>query len=101
MCLLPCVYIDFCIRLCVCVCVYVFVCVRACTQCSCCQGAGGYGDTPENTARAEHAAITANAHDFITALPMGYMSGVGEKGVQLSGGQKQRIAIARVVVQVR
>jgi subfamily B ATP-binding cassette protein MsbA len=41
------------------------------------------------------AARHANAHGFISALPQGYASTVGERGVQLSGGQRQRIAIAR------
>jgi len=45
------------------------------------------------------AAKAANVHGFVSALPDGYRTPVGERGVQLSGGQKQRIAIARAVLK--
>jgi ATP-binding cassette, subfamily B (MDR/TAP), member 1 len=45
------------------------------------------------------AAKTANVHSFVSHLPDGYKTTVGERGVQLSGGQKQRIAIARAVLK--
>ncbi len=55
---------------------------------------------PEATDEEVYAAAkAAAAHDFISALPDGYGSYVGERGVMLSGGQKQRIAIARAILR--
>jgi subfamily B ATP-binding cassette protein MsbA len=58
-----------------------------------------YGRVDASEQEVMAAAEAANAHDFITALPLGYDTEVGERGVKLSGGQRQRIAIARAVLK--
>ncbi len=58
-----------------------------------------FGRPDASDADIEQAAMAAAAHDFLTALPDGYDTYVGERGVMLSGGQKQRIAIARAILR--
>jgi ATP-binding cassette, subfamily B, bacterial len=58
-----------------------------------------YGRPDAGMEEIEAAARAANAHDFITVLPKGYESEVGERGVQLSGGERQRVAIARTFLK--
>ncbi len=58
-----------------------------------------YGATDATQDEVERAARAANAHDFITELPEGYDTVVGERGTRLSGGQRQRVAIARAILR--
>ncbi|KAH7846257.1 hypothetical protein Vadar_011808 [Vaccinium darrowii] len=58
-----------------------------------------YGKEGAKEAEVIEAARVANVHAFISGLPEGYNTPVGERGVQISGGQKQRIAIARAILK--
>ncbi|MGO4551969.1 ABC transporter transmembrane domain-containing protein [Lysobacter sp. 2RAF19] len=58
-----------------------------------------YGRLEATDAEVEQAARSAEAHEFIAALPQGYESELGERGARLSGGQQQRIAIARALLK--
>jgi len=58
-----------------------------------------YGDPEASEVQIEKAARAAGIHDFLAALPQGYQSLVGERGVNFSEGQKQRLAIARALVK--
>lgn len=58
-----------------------------------------YGRLDASREEIETAAQAANAHEFISELPDGYDTVVGERGVRLSGGQRQRVAIARAILK--
>ena len=58
-----------------------------------------FGNPEATDTDVENAARAAAAHDFIAALPDGYDSYLGERGIMLSGGQKQRVAIARAILR--
>ncbi|MCB8939779.1 MAG: ABC transporter ATP-binding protein [Ardenticatenaceae bacterium] len=58
-----------------------------------------YGKVDASDAEIVAAAKKANAHEFIMALPNGYHTDIGQRGVKLSGGQKQRLSIARVFLK--
>lgn len=58
-----------------------------------------YGKPDATIQEVEAAAKAANCHDFITSLPEGYETLVGERGVKLSGGERQRVAIARAILR--
>lgn len=58
----------------------------------------GYASRQATLEQIEAAARLANAHDFVMALPDGYDTMIGERGVRLSGGQRQRLAIARAML---
>lgn len=59
----------------------------------------GYGRPDANRAQIIEAARAAHVHDFISSLPAGYDTEVGERGAKLSGGERQRIAIARAILK--
>jgi ATP-binding cassette subfamily B protein len=58
-----------------------------------------YGRPDATVAEIEEAARHAQVHDFVTRLPQGYDTRVGERGLKLSGGEKQRVAIARTILK--
>lgn len=58
-----------------------------------------YGRRDASQGDIEAAARLAQAHDFIAALPQGYATRVGDRGVKLSGGQRQRVALARALLK--
>src|SRR6185312_11105206 len=59
----------------------------------------GYGKLDATIDDIERAARAAQAHEFITRLPHGYETLIGDQGVRLSGGQRQRVALARALLK--
>jgi subfamily B ATP-binding cassette protein MsbA len=58
-----------------------------------------YGKRDATLAQVEEAARAANAHQFISQMPEGYQTVIGERGIRLSGGERQRISIARAILK--
>ena len=58
-----------------------------------------YGDPTASNDQVYEAAKSADIHEFVTGLPDGYETLVGERGLKLSGGEKQRVAIARAILK--
>lgn len=58
-----------------------------------------YGKTDATDEEVERAAKAAYAHDFISEMPEGYQTNIGDRGVRISGGQKQRLCIARAILK--
>ena len=58
-----------------------------------------YGKTNAGEGEIINAAKMANAHEFITTLPKGYNTEIGQRGIRLSGGQRQRLSIARAILK--
>jgi ABC-type multidrug transport system fused ATPase/permease subunit len=58
-----------------------------------------YGRLDASYEEVQAAAVAANAHDFISALPQGYRTKLGERGAKISGGERQRIAMARAFLK--
>ncbi len=58
----------------------------------------GYAEPGASRRRLEHASATAELHEHVSGLPLGYETFIGERGVTLSGGQRQRLSIARGIL---
>lgn len=58
-----------------------------------------FGETDATQSQVKEAAIVANADEFVSILPEGYETNIGDRGGKLSGGQRQRISIARAILK--